>query len=96
MVHICSDNDAVVDVLTHEKPKDPKMQELLREFLFIVCTMGFTPVFRKIGTKENAVADYISRVHNHIDTNNFFRQNNLPPRKLVECPDNFFTLRSNW
>ena len=96
VVHIFSDNDAVVDVLTHEKPKDPKLQELLREFLFIVCTRGFTPVFRKIGTKENAVADYISRVHNHIDTNNFFRQNNLPPRKLVECPDNFFTLRSNW
>ena len=96
VVHIFSDNNAVVDVLTHEKPKDPKMQELLREFLFIVCTRGFTPVFRRIGTKENAVADYISRVHNPADTVKYFERNKLPLRKLVECPDNLFTLRSNW
>ena len=96
VVHIFCDNDAVVEVRTHEKPKDPKMQELLREFLFIVCTRGFTPVFRKIGTKANAVADYISRVHNPLETVKFFERNNLPPRKLVACPDNFFTLRSNW
>ena len=96
VVHIFCDNDAIVEELTHEKPKDPKMQELLREFLFIVCTRGFTPVFRKIGTKANAVADYISRVHNPLETVKFFERNNLPPRKLVACPDNFFTLRSNW
>ena len=96
VVHIFSDSDPVVDVLVHEKPKDPKMQELLREFLFIVCTRGFTPIFRKIGTKANAVADYISRVHNQSETKEYFRKNNLPLRKLVNCPDNLFTLRSNW
>ena len=96
VVHIFSDSDPVVDVLVHEKPKDVRMQELLREFLFIVCTRGFTPVFRKIGTKENAVADFISRVHNQSETEIFFKKKNLPTRKLVSCPDNLFTLRSNW
>ena len=96
VVHIFSDSDPVVDVLVHEKPKDPKMQELLREFLFVVCTRGFTPVFRKIGTKANAVADFISRVHDRSDTEDFFKKKNLPFRKLVHCPDNLFTLRSNW
>ena len=96
VVHIFSDSDPVIDVLVHEKPKDPAMQELLREFLFIVCTRGFTPVFRKIGTKANAVADYISRVHDKVDTEAFFLKNSLPPRKLISCPDNLFTLRSNW
>ena len=91
-----SDSDPVVDVLVHEKPKDPKMQELLREFLFVVCTRGFTPVFRKIGTKANKVADYISRVHDISETEKYFLVNNLPLRKKVDCPDNFFTLRSNW
>ena len=83
-------------MLVHEKPKDVKMQQLLREFLFIVCTRGFTPVFRKISSKANAVADYISRVHDQSETKDFFIRNNLPHRKLVPCPDNFFTLRSNW
>ena len=96
VVHIFSDSDPVVDVLTFEKPKDPMMQELLREFLFIVCTRGFTPVFRKISSKANAVADYISRVHKEPDTRDYFVKNNLPLRKLVTCPDNLFTLRSNW
>jgi hypothetical protein len=96
VVYIFCDNDPVVDVLVHEKPKDAKMQELLREFLFIVCTRGFTPIFRKIGTKANAVADYISRLHDETDTEEFFKKQNLPLRKLVHCPDNLFTLRSNW
>ena len=96
VVHIFSDSDPVVDVLVHEKPKDAMMQELLREFLFIVCTMGFTPMFRKISSKANAVADFISRVHDEQDTVEYFRKNNLPLRNPVPCPDNFFTLRSNW
>ena len=96
VVHIFCDNDPVVDVLIHEKPKDAKMQELLREFLFIVCTRGFTPVFRKIDTKANAVADYISRVHDEHATEQYFVKHSLPMRKLIDCPDNLFTLRSNW
>ena len=96
VVHIFSDSDPVVDVLVHEKTKDPKMQILLREFLFIVCTRGFTPVFRKISSKANAVADYISRVHDQTDTREFFQKNHLPLRNLISCPDNLFTLRSNW
>ena len=31
------DNDAVVDVITNLKPKNPLMQSYLREFLFLVC-----------------------------------------------------------
>ena len=53
-------------------------------------------MFRKISSKANAVADFISRVHDQQDTEEYFKKNNLPLRKLVQCPDNFFTLRSNW
>ena len=59
LVYIFCDNTAVVESLDKEKPSVPKLQELLREFLFIVCTPGFTPVFRKIGTVANETADYI-------------------------------------
>ena len=96
MVYIFCDNSAVVDTLDREKPKDPKLQELLREFLYIVCTRKFTPIFRKIGTLANATADYISRVHDPILTKEYFRSKNLPLRELISVPDNFFLLQSNW
>ena len=96
LVYIFCDNTAVVEVLEKERPNDPKMQELLREFLYIVCTRGFTPVFRAIGTKSNKTADFISRVHNPDYTRDFFKKNSLPARNPVTAPDNLFTLRSNW
>ena len=64
LVYIFSDNVAVSEVLNKEKPKDPKMLQLLQEFLYLVCTQGFTPVFRRIGTKDNKLANFISRNHN--------------------------------
>ena len=96
VVYLFCDNDAVVESLDKEKPKDPKMQDLLREFLYIVCTRKFTQIFRKIGTKENFVADFISRCHDSVLTTKFFAKNNLPARKLISVPDNLFNLSSNW
>ena len=96
LVYVFCDNTAVVDVLQNERPKDPKMQELLREFLYIVCTRSFTPVFRKISTAANVTADYISRVHDPSLTTEFFRTKGLPARKLVTAPDSLFNLQSNW
>ena len=96
LVYIYCDNTAVVEVLDKERPKDPGMQELLREFLFIVCSRGFTPVFRKIGTKSNSTADFISRRHDPAATQEYFATNNLPARQLIEAPDHLFTLKSNW
>ena len=75
---------------------NPKSQKLVRKFLFVVCTCGFTPVFRKIGTLANETAHYISRVHYPKLTLEFFQTKGLPIRKLVTIPDNLFDLRSNW
>ena len=96
VVYVFCDNDAVCETLDKEKPKDPKMNELLREFLYIVCIKRFTPVFRKISSKANEVADFISRCHNPSATADFFKKKNLPIRKLVSVPDHLFDLNSNW
>ena len=96
LVYIFCDNDAVVEVLQKEKPKDPKMQELLQEFLYITCTRNFTPIFRKIGSKENRIADFISRNHDPEDTKKFLEKEGYKSLTLVEVPDNLFTLRANW
>jgi hypothetical protein len=96
MVYVFSDNVAVVEVLDKERPKDPKMLELLQEFLYIVCTRGFTPIFRWVGTEENKVADFISRNHDPATIASYLKSNDLPMRKCIKAPDNLFTLRSNW
>ena len=96
LVYIFCDNSAVVDVLQKERPKDPAMQELLREFLFIACSRGFTPVFKKIGTLANETADFISRRHDKVATQEFFKSKNLPQRVFIDAPDHLFSLRSNW
>ena len=96
MVYIFCDNVAVVEVLDRERPKDKKMIELLQEFLFIVCTKRFTPIFRKIGTKQNVVADFLSRTHDPVEISKFLRSRNLPIQTEVKVPDNFFSIQSNW
>ena len=96
VVYVFCDNVAVVETLDKQKPKDVKLQELLREYLYVVCTRGFTPKFRTVGTKENLVADFISRRHDQEATNLFFTNNNLPQRSLVSVPDSYFQLQSNW
>ena len=96
VVHIFCDNTAVCDTLEREKPKDKVMQELLREFLYIVCSKGFSPVFRKIGTLANKTADYISRVHDPNLINQFFIKSGLPNRRPVNVSDSYFSLHSNW
>ena len=95
-MYIFSDNRAVVDVLQKERPKYQNMLELLQEFLYIVCTRKFTPAFRKINTKDNHVADFISRCHDRVKITNYFRDKGHPSRDLIPAPDTLFTLRSNW
>ena len=96
MVYVFSDNEAVVEVLDKERPRDPKMMELLREFMYIVCTRGFTPIFRKVGTKKNHVADFLSSNHDQSQISAYFHKYGHPMRTFVEVPDCLFSLRSNW
>ena len=96
MVYVFCDNVAVVETLDKQKPSDPKLQELLREYLYVACTRGFTPKFRRIGTKANEVADFISRRHDPIATRDFFSAKGHPPRSLVDVSDHMFQLNSNW
>ena len=96
VTYIYCDNDVVVETLDKKKPKDPKMLELLREFLYTVCIKKFTPVFRKIGTKQNSLADFLSRCHDPDKTAQYFEKEQLPMRKLVKLPAEYFDLNSNW
>ena len=93
---IFCDNDAVCDTIHHKKPKDQTMQQLLREFLYWVCRYNFTPVVEKIGTKDNFVADFISRNTISSDIASFFESHGYPTQTKVEIPNDWFNYHADW
>lgn len=95
MVMYC-DNDAVVETIHKKKPKDTAMLSLLREFLFVVVTNKFFPVVRKIGTKENEIADFVSRRFDKDGANTMFAKAGLGSMELVNPKTRFFDLSAKW
>ena len=93
---IFCDNDAVCDVITYLKPKDSEMQRYLREFLYWVCKFNFHPVVSKIGTKENDVADFLSRNFSQADADLFFVKTGLSPIIAISVCDEDFELKADW
>lgn len=96
VVTIFSDNDPVVDVINLEKPQDPVMLSLLREFIFLVCEKKFVPVLRKISSQDNYLADHISRRFDHDSASALFCQHGLNDMKLITAPDHMFKLSAPW
>ena len=72
------------------------MQMYLREFLYWVCAFNFSPTVSKISTKENDVADFISRNYNQSDADKFFMRESLPKQELVNIPESDFTFKADW
>ena len=93
---IWCDNDAVVDTIVHKKPKDAALLSLLREFLYVVVTHKFFPVLRKIGTKANFLADFISRRHDIDAAVEEFGKAGMPNMVPKDVDDNLFKLTEPW
>ena len=90
------DNDSVCDTIVHKKPRDPSLLSLLREFLYVVVSKKFFPVIRKIGTKENEMADHISRRFDKQAARQVFAKYGLLDMVLVKPREQFFKLTSSW
>ena len=95
-VQIFCDNDSVCDVIFYLKPKDQMLQVYLREFLYWVCHFNFHPIVSKIGTKENDIADFLSRNYCDADAVNFFSRENLPPQTKLSISETDFLLTADW
>ena len=72
------------------------MQIYLREFLYWVCIYNFHPIVSKIATKENDIADFLSRNYSEADANLFFARENFPPQTKLHLSDSDFTLKADW
>jgi hypothetical protein len=95
-VELFVDNTAVCLTCTNQKPSDPLMSAFLREFLFLVVKFKFHPIVKHIGTKENYIADYLSRNFSADEAAIFFASLNMAEMKQLPVPDDMFTFTSNW
>ena len=95
-IAIYCDNDSVCEVCTNQKPRDTEMQKLLREFLFWVCRYNFFPVLLKISSKDNFIADFISRNHNEDDISEFFSKNGYQNQSKVVVPTDWYSFVAEW
>ena len=90
------DNSAVVQTINYQKPKDPLMQQCLREFLYQVTTLKFEPVMVRIPTDENFMADFISRNHFEEDILRKFSQHGVRKMECVTVTDDMFSFTADW
>ena len=93
---IYCDNDAVCDACTYQKPSNPAMQTMLREFLYWVCRFNFFPVLQKISSKDNHIADFISRNHIEDDISRYFSVNGFPSQTKVSIPTEWYNFVAEW
>ena len=95
-VELFVDNTAVCQTCVNQKPSDTTMAKFLREFLYLVVHFKFLPIVSYIGTKENFVADYLSRKFDSEAAKVFFRSHNLGDLVLRQVPNNMFSFSANW
>ena len=95
-VAIHCDNAAVVQSINFLKPKDQEMQRCLREFLYFVTKFKFEPVMVRIPTKDNFLADFISRNYDPADIKKKFADYGVPKMKKIEVNDDMFNFIADW
>ena len=90
------DNEAVCKTIIYQKPQDPELQRCLREFFFLVCKYRFQPVILRVSTKDNDIADFISRVYDEPSINKMFLDKGLSDMKNIKIEDNMFNFVADW
>ena len=95
-VYLFCDNDSVVDTIVNQKPSNPDMLSLLREYLYVVCRKKFFPIPRKIDTKSNFLADHISRRHDSASAEKVFETVGKLGMVRVTVPNGSFKLTAPW
>ena len=95
-VELFVDNTAVCMTCVNQKPSDAAMASFLREYLYLVVLYKFHPVVSHIGTKENFVADYLSRFFSPEKAQLFFLSHGMSDMSLRSVPDYMFRFSSDW
>ena len=89
------DNSSVVETINYQKPKNPQMQQCLREFLYYVTIFKFEPVMVRIPTSDNFLADFVSRNHNQEDIKDEFLKYGVEKMDNVPISEELFTFTAD-
>ena len=95
-IAIYCDNEAVVKTMVHQKPQDKELQKCLREMLFLACKFHFQPVFIRISTADNDIADFISRRHDPEAIKAKFESRGLFDMEEITVSDETFEFVADW
>ena len=95
-VELFVDNTAVCQTCSLQKPSDASMAAFLREFLYLVVYYKFHPIISHIGTKENFVADFLSRNYSTVAAEVFFNLHGMNQMSLRSVPDYMFKFSGDW
>ena len=90
------DNQAVVEVINAGRTRDPVLQELLREVVFIAVENQFEIVMRYLSSQQNRIADVLSRLH--LGTKYRKQLKSVIPEGWEQCmiPQHYFNMESFW
>ena len=64
--------------------------------MFVVVTKKFYPVVRKVGTKKNYLADFVSRRFDHEAALDMFRKAGMDNMQQVMPKTRYFNLSATW
>ena len=95
-IAVYCDNEAVVKTMVYQKPQDSDLQRCVREFLFLACKFHFQPIFLRISTGDNDIADFISRVHDPEAIAAKFKARGLTDMKQILAADEVFDFVADW
>ena len=95
-IAIYCDNEAVVKTMVYQKPQDKDLQKCLREMLLLACKFHFQPVFLRISTVDNDIADFISRRHEPEAVKAKFEARGLFDMKEIIVTDEKFNFVADW
>ena len=78
-------------ILVHTKsPKTYHFNNFLGSFCFGCAGLISIPFCKKISSKENHIADFISRNHNEDDISDYFVKNGYPVQTKLKIPIDWY------
>ena len=90
------DNQNVCDSINNHKPKDDDLQECLRELIYWESLFSFKIGAVYISTKDNHLADFLSRNTNSSDHIKYFDKCNISHKKRKNLQTKLFQFANDW
>ena len=84
------------DSINYHKPKDDDLQECMRELIYWESLFSFKIGAVYINTKDNHLADFLSRNTNSSDHIKYFDKCNIPHKSRIFVPKKLFQFVNDW